>query len=395
MIIAYNHRHCINLSEVLLSAGADPTVKLEGYPILVNYMTHNTDIEVRESSHNLARAHWENKQNRNTLYRIFSISPFVLPGSPKDDYDFIYNVCHAWPESLTKHVNAEQERRTLDLLISHGYSLQAFYGRQSGLHGFFLSHRKSFSRVLEGRDLLVYLISRGTDPLAADISGTTPSYLAYGSMCKPCSMTQSSFMGDLWDTVLDICGYDISRFRCNYPRKASYKNGYSREVFEELWRGREERCPYWNDEPWPEFSNEEAESAFESTLGQGLCTNCSLCSHHNSFEGPCDNCGICRLVFDYSCIEKFDLDHEHNRRCARSRVGYFERSENDGQYNFRPKSCSDLDSGDEDSDYGNISSSSDECEDEQLLSDQAVTTHRKYDAEEIISEDESVGGVLL
>ncbi|KAF5640084.1 uncharacterized protein FTJAE_4631 [Fusarium tjaetaba] len=155
LTLAYDHGYDINFSEVLLHAGADPTVKLEGDPILVDSMPESACIE-------------------------------------------------AWLET-PGGFNSEKERQTLDLLISHGYSLQTYYGRQSGLHGFFSSKKKSFSRVLERRNLLIYLISKGTDPCTADIEGKTASDLAYGSMCKPCSMTQSSLMGDLWDTVLDIC----------------------------------------------------------------------------------------------------------------------------------------------------------------------------------------------
>ncbi|KAF5573888.1 hypothetical protein FPANT_12072 [Fusarium pseudoanthophilum] len=253
LMIAYKHLYDnISLSEVLLSAGADPTLDLEGPGILFHALTSIPDIECR-----------------NLLYRIFCISPFVLPGP--DNYRPMVNLCHGWSRSSAEDFNPRQERQTLDLLISHGYNLRTCESKHIGLYGFFSSPRKSFSRVAERRDLLNYLISRGIDPCTAKIVGQTPSYSAYGSMCKPCSMSQSSLMGDLWDTVLDICGYDISAFRCNYPRRASYKNGYSRGTFEELWRGREERCPYWNDEPWPEFSNEEAESTFESTLRQTLC----------------------------------------------------------------------------------------------------------------------------
>lgn len=309
--------------------------------------------------------------------------------------EYIYRFCQAWANSSAEDFNPEQERRTLDLLISHGYSLQTYYGRQTGLHGFFSGQRNSFSRVLERRNLLTYLISRGTDPCAADSCGRTPSYLAYGARCKPCYMSRSSLMGDLWDTVLDICGYDISRFRHNYPRKASYKNGYSREIFEELWRGREERCPYWDDEPWPDSSNEEAEFAFESTIGQGLCISCLYCSITGFGKGPCVNCGICLLVFQYSCNEKFDPDHQHDLCCPRSRVGYFEVCAKCGHFYFRPKSCSDLDSDDGESNDDDTSSSSDEFEEEQLPSDPAETRYWGCNCEEIMSEDDSDGGVSL
>ncbi|CZR37767.1 uncharacterized protein FPRO_07042 [Fusarium proliferatum ET1] len=200
-------------------------------------------------------------------------------------------------------------------------------------------------------------------------------------------------MGDLWDSVLDICGYDVSKFRRNYPRKASYKNGYSREIFEELWRGSEDRCPYWNDDPWPEFSHEAAEFTFKSKLGQGLCLRCWSCLYKDDWT--CYNCGICLLVFQYSCVEELDVDHIHDQHCSRSRVGYFERSETTGYYEFRARSCSGLDSDGEESDYDNISSSRDEFENAQLPPAQAVTAHRSYGDEEIISEDESVGGVSL
>ncbi|EWG54109.1 hypothetical protein FVEG_12403 [Fusarium verticillioides 7600] len=378
LVIAHDLRYDdINFSEVLLCAGADPTVDLKGRTMLVKTLTSMAHIETR-----------------NILYRTFRISPFVLPGPRPDDYDLMFNFCRTWPESSAEDFNPGQERQTLDLLISRGYNLPTFEWKQTGLHGFFSSQRKSFSRVTERRDLLTYLISRGADPCTADNWGETPSYLAYGSMCGPCSMSQSSLMGDLWDTVLDICGYDISIFRRNCPRKASYKNGYSREMFEELWLGREERCPYWSDEPWPEFSNEEAVSTFESPLVRGLCTNCRFC-FSDYYGGPCYNCGICLLVFQYSCAEKSDPDHEHNSSCPRSRVGYFERSENDGQCIFKPKRSSNCDSDNDELDDDNILSSSDEFEDEQSLSDLPVTNHWSYGSEEIISEDESDGGVSL
>ncbi|KAF5687093.1 hypothetical protein FCIRC_2481 [Fusarium circinatum] len=353
----YEHRHDINFSEVLLCAGADPTVELEiGYAFILYKLMFSTDIETRKM-----------------LYCTFRVSPFLFSDSMNQSLNPIASLCNAWPKTSAEDLNPEQERQIVDLMISQGYSLNLDMGRQSGLHGFFVNKPKSFSRVLERRDLLTYLISRGADPCRADLWGKTPSDFVYG---------------DIY-----ISGYDISRFRCNYPRRARYKNGYSREIFEELWRGREERCPYWNNEPWPEFSNEEAESAFEATLGQSLCTQCWLCFDDD--YRSCDRCGICLLVFQYSCTEKLNPDHEHDSHCPRSRVGYFERSENDGQYHFRPKSCSGLDSDDEVSDYDNTSSSSDEFEDEHLPPDQAVTIHQGYDSEEIISDNESVGGVSL
>lgn len=59
-----------------------------------------------------------------------------------------------------------------------------------------------------------------------------------------------SYSGDLWDVALDTCGYSISNFRKGSPRKAFYTAKYSRRDFEKLWEGREDRCPYWDDEEW-------------------------------------------------------------------------------------------------------------------------------------------------
>lgn len=288
-------------------------------------------------------------------------------------------------------MNPEQERETLDLFIGRGYKPERSDPR-SGLRGFLGSWKKSFSKVLERRDLLIYLISTGEDPCDDNLPGPTLSYTAYGGMCKPCSLSQSSLVGDLWDSLLDIHGYDFSRFRQDYRRIATYKNGYTREIFEQLWSGREERCPYWDDEPWPKFLNKKAQLEFELKLDLGLCTYCKHCLDQTC---PCHGCGVCLLVFLYLCHETSDPDHEHDRRCPRVRVGYLEECENCGRFEFRPKVDSDSVSDDRMTDHLDISKSSIVSGHRQSPSHKRVTECCYCRFEEISSDDESVGGAEL
>lgn len=52
--------------------------------------------------------------------------------------------------------------------------------------------------------------------------------------------------GDVWDNVLTLRGYNIAEFRERMPRVGQYSRYYTREDFEELWKGNEHLCPYYN-----------------------------------------------------------------------------------------------------------------------------------------------------
>lgn len=288
-------------------------------------------------------------------------------------------------------MNPEQERKTLDLFISRGCKPQRGDWR-SGLRGFLNNRKKSFSKALERRDLLIYLISTGDDHCDSDFPGSRLSYQAYGGMCKPCSLSQSSLVGDLWDSLLDIYGYNVSEFRQDYQRIPTYKNGYTREIFEQLWSGREERCPYWDDEPWPKFLNKKAQLQFESKLDLGLCAYCKHCLDQTC---PCHVCGVCLLVFRYLCHETSDPDHQHDRRCPRVRVGYLVECENCGRFEFKPKVDSDSVLDDGMTDYLDISKSSIVSGRRQSPSLKRVTECCCCRFGEISSDDESVGGAEL
>ncbi|KAK8057368.1 ankyrin repeat-containing domain protein [Apiospora saccharicola] len=114
-------------------------------------------------------------------------------------------------------------------------------------------------------DNIRYLTSQGADPEAIDDQGFSVSDIAYEAKLLKYNTTQeSSYAGDLWDSVLQSCGYNIADFRCVHrQRKARYDEpdmtyGYGRINFERLWRGREQFCPYWDDEPWPRADERDA-----------------------------------------------------------------------------------------------------------------------------------------
>ncbi|KAI9154913.1 Palmitoyltransferase akr1 [Paramyrothecium foliicola] len=116
------------------------------------------------------------------------------------------------------------------------------------------------SRELEA---ICMLIRSGADPRAVDLDGTTVSEYAYDLDRRHPEYggLGVSYAGDLWDSALQSCAYDIREFRCVHrQRTAGYSQThgrlgfipeYTRKDFERLWRGREELCPYWDDEPWP------------------------------------------------------------------------------------------------------------------------------------------------
>jgi hypothetical protein len=111
--------------------------------------------------------------------------------------------------------------------------------------------------VMNVRDALIFLIQRGADVYATDNNGRSVSDTAYVS-----NAFDGSSAGDIWDCALMHCGFDINQFRKGHPRQARYSSlpyhVYSRRAFEALWAGRENDCPYYDDEflPWGEDSDD-------------------------------------------------------------------------------------------------------------------------------------------
>lgn len=110
-----------------------------------------------------------------------------------------------------------------------------------------------------------FLVDSGADP-----SAKTDYGMSVGEFAYPLRECNGSYVGELWDAVLQKCGFDISHFRLKcYRRYAKYTKYYSRPDFEALWEGRESECPYWDDEPWPPLEPGEVGYNYESCCEDG------------------------------------------------------------------------------------------------------------------------------
>lgn len=108
------------------------------------------------------------------------------------------------------------------------------------------------------QESLVFLVQNGADVDACDNFGHSISDSAFLASDEGASyikhyrtsfLVNGGYPGDLWDSVLVQCGYNIIEKRRGFPRRPQYTKYYSRKTFEELWRGHEELCPYYQDPP--------------------------------------------------------------------------------------------------------------------------------------------------
>jgi hypothetical protein len=137
------------------------------------------------------------------------------------------------------------------LLLRNGASLlQRNRHGQTCLHTL-LGRRQSTIPTVRG--CLLFLVQNGADVRAVDNYGRSVSSIAYRNDQKYGCLT-----GDLWDSVLSECGYDIRQFRKTHARKPLYTQDYTRTEFEEFWKGREDSCPYYDDpSEWPPLEHSE------------------------------------------------------------------------------------------------------------------------------------------
>ncbi|KAH7023773.1 hypothetical protein EDB80DRAFT_770521 [Ilyonectria destructans] len=201
---------------VLLEAGADPTISVRGNPSAVN-----SSVDSMKET------------------------PFLTACFPLS--------------RMSATFDPQQHIQNLAFMLDRGCSINATDKYELNcLHNFFL-HRDTLDIGDDWKEVLIYLIFRGADVHAVNSEGWSVSAMAYGEACKKdCPMRRDlgSYCGDLWDVLLDTCGYEIIKFRKSYPRKAQYVKTYTRQDFELLWEGREHRCPYWDDEIWPDIEHE-------------------------------------------------------------------------------------------------------------------------------------------
>lgn len=131
---------------------------------------------------------------------------------------------------------------------------------------------------------LIYLVRQGADVYAKDNWGMSVSHVAYSPSCQDFEFETHSYRGDLWDSVLDACGYDLREFRKGYPRTAEYTSSYSYSDFQALWKGREERCPYFYDKHWSSPYDPTSGQADDNERLETLC-HCLSCDGHCNVLG--------------------------------------------------------------------------------------------------------------
>lgn len=163
----------------------------------------------------------------------------------------------------------------LERLISMGANIHDRSDRGESCLHLLVGHTRSETAPTIRLECLAYLLQQGADPFVQDDQERTASDIAY-NMLGPADVLDGT-IGDIWDAALHISGYDIAEFRATRRRRPRYYFFYTRQLFEELWKGREDECPYWNDEPWP-------------PLGPG--------------EEASDDDSVCT---SYGCVSDFDM----------------------------------------------------------------------------------------
>lgn len=259
---------------------------------------------------------------------MYTISPFVQYADREtlDDNPFLI-CCRLLFRSHFTDGQVQTHFQKLSILLDHGYSINTRWEDGTNCLSQALLSFKSrgcFEKrayVQARKAVLTYLVNNRADINWTDNKGRCVSDFAYSRVfCTPCSESFVPYMGDLWDSVLDDCGYDILPFRRLCPRRARYTGIYTRRVFEQLWEGREHRCPYWNDAPWPEFSPEDVPVlrtwAFLDENGK-VCEQCQFCfeSHFEPRGFICGKCGFCTSVLGCQCAQ--GGDNRHRLNCLR------------------------------------------------------------------------------
>jgi len=169
---------------------------------------------------------------------------------------------------------AGQHVETIALFLRNGSNINERDNEGRNCLHILLSGHVRAPSVEDRKRPLTFLVAQGADVRARNKCGQSVSEIAYKKSCSEAPV--GSYRGDLWDSVLDACGYDISEFRSTFRRKASYTSKYTREDFERLWEGREDRCPYYLDQShWPKIRPITAEDPCDEVLhhcGQAWCS---------------------------------------------------------------------------------------------------------------------------
>jgi hypothetical protein len=112
------------------------------------------------------------------------------------------------------------------------------------------------------KDSLIYLVRQGAELHALGHFGRSASYLGCSETCLDDKHSLGTYPGDLFDAVINYCGYNIFEFRKGHSWKRKYGSSYIQRDFELLWEGREHLFPNWSDTEWPITSQNNIEGNY-------------------------------------------------------------------------------------------------------------------------------------
>ncbi|KAJ4328886.1 hypothetical protein N0V84_000674 [Fusarium piperis] len=305
--------------QCLLIAGADPTLTSPHFQSFFGNASIQTD----------ARGDF-------VLRRMFSISPFVRYADREALECSPFLICCTTPfQRPCSDDEAERCLSRLQFLLSQGYSVHDKFSDGTNSVSNIIRYAENQQYCKAQKDILVFLLNRGADVHSPDIKGRCVTSFAYNKVfCTKCRDVYPPYMGDLWDSVLDECGYEVLEFRKTCPRRAHYTELYTRQVFEQLWQGKEGRCPYWDDKPWPEAPEHVQEDwVFLDRAGR-VCVRCQLCfeEHFYGHGSFCGTCGFCVSILGCQCAQ--DGIYGHKKTCERPLRRPFEWDEENRRFYF-------------------------------------------------------------
>ncbi|KAH7139703.1 hypothetical protein B0J13DRAFT_676911 [Dactylonectria estremocensis] len=234
-------------AEILLRGGGDPTI----------------EVPLRHSVLHLASGR-QTSSSDTILKHIFNIGAYYGVATTRASgasnrqlggWSALLSACYVGDNYIDASDSEPRSNiRKISFLLEKGCSVYDTADDGSNCLHVFFSSRPSLAVGYSWKEAIVYLIRHGADVCGRDHRGWSVTSLAYGeAFDDECAQESGSYFGDLWDAVLDCCNRDILEFRKDHPRQARYSEEYKRADFEKLWEGREERCPYWDDNPWPEL----------------------------------------------------------------------------------------------------------------------------------------------
>ncbi|KAI1293277.1 hypothetical protein F5Y03DRAFT_374458 [Xylaria venustula] len=244
---------------ILLTGGADPTIEI---PRSVSF----TSLKAEQTGDPILNDGFD------ILCDIFSLSAHFGVSSVTD---FVGKTAFLNTFCLHRQKNDtflfDPVKRIKFLMDRGSLITEKNFNGSTCLHVFFRSE-PCFPQKENWFNALIYAVRQGADVYAAEMDGVTVSQIAYaGRYCDDVYRDIGSYRGDIWDAVLHACGFNIWEFRQACPRTARYTAQYTRKDFEFLWKGREQLCPYWDDQRWPEPFDQYQEIIVTDTSQKILC----------------------------------------------------------------------------------------------------------------------------